>query len=74
MQTENRAVMNWLFLFAFIVAFLLSLGICPPDPLGSLDHRVESDQRTIPPLGEQAWQEEFAKYQQTPNSSRSILT
>jgi cytochrome c oxidase assembly protein subunit 15 len=66
-QTSNRAVMNWLFIFAFIVAFLVVFGgfvrltrsglsITEWNPISG----------TVPPLGEQAWQDEFAKYQQTP--------
>jgi cytochrome c oxidase assembly protein subunit 15 len=66
-QTKNRAVMNWLFLFAFIVAFLVVFGgfvrltrsglsITEWNPISG----------TIPPLGERAWQDEFLKYQQTP--------
>lgn len=66
-QTQNRAVMNWLFLFAFIVAFLVVFGgfvrltrsglsIVEWNPISGV----------IPPIGEAAWQEEFAKYQQTP--------
>src|SRR5687767_1876621 len=64
---HNRAVMNWLVLFAFIVAFLVVFGgfvrltrsglsITEWNPISG----------TIPPIGEQAWQEEFAKYQATP--------
>jgi heme a synthase len=63
----NRAVMNWLFVFASIVAFLVVFGgfvrltrsglsITEWNPISG----------TVPPLGEQAWQTEFAKYQQTP--------
>ena len=63
----NRAVMNWLFIFAFIVAFLVVFGgfvrltrsglsITEWNPISG----------TIPPIGEQAWQVEFTKYQQTP--------
>jgi cytochrome c oxidase assembly protein subunit 15 len=66
-QTENRAVMNWLFLFAFIVAFLIVFGgfvrltrsglsITEWNPISG----------TVPPIGEEAWQVEFTKYQQTP--------
>lgn len=66
-QTRNRAVMTWLFTFAFIVAFLVIFGgfvrltrsglsITEWNPISG----------TIPPLGEQAWLDEFAKYQQTP--------
>jgi heme a synthase len=75
-QTHNRAVMttarsarvgNWLFLFAAIVAFLVVFGgfvrltrsglsITEWNPISGM----------IPPIGESAWQEEFAKYQETP--------
>jgi heme a synthase len=66
-QTRNRAVMNWLFIFAFIVAFLVVFGgfvrltrsglsITEWNPISG----------TVPPIGEKAWLDEFAKYQQTP--------
>ena len=66
-QTHNRAVMNWLFTFAFIVAFLVVFGgfvrltrsglsITEWNPISG----------TVPPIGEQAWKVEFMKYQQTP--------
>jgi len=64
---RSRAVMNWLFVFAFIVAFLVIFGgfvrltrsglsITEWNPISG----------SMPPIGEKAWQEEFAKYQQTP--------
>ena len=64
---RNRAVMNWLFVFAFIVAFLVIFGgfvrltrsglsITEWNPISG----------SMPPIGEKAWQEEFARYQQTP--------
>jgi cytochrome c oxidase assembly protein subunit 15 len=64
---HNRAVMNWLFTFAFIVAFLVVFGgfvrltrsglsITEWNPISG----------TVPPIGEQAWQVEFTKYQGTP--------
>jgi hypothetical protein len=64
---RNRAVMNWLFLFVFVVAFLVVFGgfvrltrsglsITEWNPISG----------TMPPLGESAWQDEFAKYQATP--------
>jgi cytochrome c oxidase assembly protein subunit 15 len=66
-QTQNRAVMKWLLIFSFIVAFLIVFGgfvrltrsglsIVEWNPISGV----------VPPIGEQAWQEEFAKYQQTP--------
>ena len=65
--SRNRAVMNWLFLFAAIVAFLVVFGgfvrltrsglsITEWNPISG----------TIPPTGEQAWLDEFVKYQGTP--------
>ena len=65
--SQNRAVMTWLFIFAFIVAFLVAFGgfvrltrsglsITEWNPISG----------AMPPIGEQAWQDEFAKYQQTP--------
>ena len=75
---RNRAVMNWLFLFAAFVAFLIIFGgfvrltrsglsITEWNPISG----------TVPPIGESAWQEEFAKYQKTPefqqvNSSMTL--
>src|SRR5690554_4742761 len=64
---RDRAVMNWLFLFAFFVAFLVVFGgfvrltrsglsITEWNPISG----------TVPPLSEQAWLEEFVKYQATP--------
>jgi cytochrome c oxidase assembly protein subunit 15 len=77
-QTQHRAVMNWLFFFAFVVAFLVVFGgfvrltrsglsIVEWNPISGV----------LPPIGEQAWQAEFAKYQQTPefiqiNSSMTL--
>jgi cytochrome c oxidase assembly protein subunit 15 len=66
-KTQNRAVMKWLIIFAFIVAFLVIFGgfvrltrsglsIVEWNPVSGI----------VPPIGEQAWQAEFAKYQQTP--------
>lgn len=66
-QTRNRAVMNWLFIFAFIVAFLVVFGgfvRLTRSGLSITEWNPVSG--TVPPMGEQAWQEEFAKYQQTP--------
>lgn len=63
----SARVGNWLFLFAFIVAFLVVFGgfvrltrsglsITEWNPISG----------AIPPIGESAWQEEFTKYQETP--------
>ncbi|NOH03278.1 MAG: COX15/CtaA family protein [Chloroflexi bacterium] len=66
-KTQNTAVMNWLFIFAFVVAFLVVFGgfvrltrsglsIVEWNPING----------TIPPMGNHQWEAEFAKYQQTP--------
>lgn len=66
-KTQNPAVMKWLYVFAFIVAFLVVFGgfvrltrsglsIVEWNPLSGV----------LPPIGAQAWQAEFAKYQETP--------
>ena len=66
-QTRNRAVMRWLSIFACIVAFLIVFGAfvrLTRSGLSITEWNPVSG--TVPPMGEQAWQEEFAKYQQTP--------
>ncbi|MBC7879502.1 MAG: COX15/CtaA family protein [Anaerolineales bacterium] len=66
-QTQNNAVMKWLFTFAIIVAFLVVFGgfvrltrsglsITEWNPISG----------SVPPLSAEAWQDEFAKYQETP--------
>lgn len=63
----NRAVMNWLFLFACLVAFLVVFGgfvRLTRSGLSITEWNPVSG--TVPPVGEQAWQEEFTKYQATP--------
>jgi len=66
-KTKNTAVMNWLFIFTGIVALLIVFGgfvrltrsglsIVEWNPISGV----------IPPIGQQAWQEEFIKYQETP--------
>jgi heme a synthase len=66
-QTQNRTVMRWLFVFACVVAFLIVFGgfvRLTRSGLSIVEWNPISG--TIPPIGETAWQEEFAKYQQTP--------
>jgi cytochrome c oxidase assembly protein subunit 15 len=75
-QTQNRAVMtmvpnarvgNWLFTFAFIVAFLVVFGgfvRLTRSGLSIVEWNPISG--SMPPIGQQAWQEEFTKYQGTP--------
>ncbi len=66
-KTQNRAVMAWLFVFAFIVAFLVVFGgfvRLTRSGLSIVEWNPVSG--VVPPVGDQAWQEEFAKYQLTP--------
>jgi len=66
-QTQNNAVLKWLFIFTFIVAFLVVFGgfvRLTRSGLSIVEWNPISG--SIPPLGESAWQEEFEKYQQTP--------
>jgi len=77
-QTKNIAVMNWLFIFAFIVAFLVVFGgfvRLTRSGLSIVEWNPISG--SMPPVGQQAWEAEFAKYQQTPeylkvNSSMTL--
>jgi cytochrome c oxidase assembly protein subunit 15 len=73
---HNRAVMttvpsarvgNWLFLFASIVAFLIVFGAFVRLTRSGLSITEWNPiSGTVPPLSEAAWQEEFTKYQATP--------
>ena len=77
-QTRNRAVRNWLFIFAFIVAFLIVFGgfvRLTRSGLSIVEWNPISG--SMPPIGPQAWEGEFAKYQKTPeyikvNSSMTL--
>jgi cytochrome c oxidase assembly protein subunit 15 len=64
---RNQAVMNWLFVFASIVAFLVVFGgfvRLTRSGLSITEWNPVSG--SVPPLSEEVWQVEFAKYQQTP--------
>lgn len=66
-QTQHHSVMRWLFFFAGVVAFLIVFGgfvRLTRSGLSIVEWNPVSG--VFPPIGEQAWQEEFAKYQQTP--------
>ena len=66
-QTRSRAVMAWLFIFAGIVAFLVVFGGFVRLTRSGLSITEWNPIRgTVPPMGEHDWQEEFTKYQQTP--------
>ncbi len=74
-KTQNRAVMIWLFIFAFIVGFLIVFGGYVRLTRSGLSI-VEWDPITgvLPPMGEQAWEEEFAKYQDSPEFQKINYT
>ncbi len=66
-KTQNNAVMKWLSIFTFVVAFLVVFGgfvrltrsglsIVEWNPING----------AVPPIGQHQWEAEFAKYQQTP--------
>ena len=66
-RTQNRAVMIWLFVFAGLVAFLVVYGgfvRLTRSGLSIVEWNPVSG--AIPPIGEQAWQVEYSKYQQAP--------
>jgi cytochrome c oxidase assembly protein subunit 15 len=66
-QTPNRAVMNWLFTFSAIVAFLIVFGgfvRLTRSGLSIVEWNPVSG--VVPPISQPAWEQEFAKYQQTP--------
>ncbi len=66
-KTQNRAVMNWIFAFASVAAFLVVFGGFVRLTRSGLSI-VEWNpvMGAAPPLSQQAWQAEFAKYQQSP--------
>jgi cytochrome c oxidase assembly protein subunit 15 len=77
-KTQNNAVMTWLFSFAFVVAFLVVFGgfvRLTRSGLSIVEWNPVSG--AMPPIGQQAWQDEFSKYQKTPeymkiNSSMTL--
>lgn len=66
-KTQNRAVMIWIFTFASVAAFLVVFGGFVRLTRSGLSI-VEWNpvMGAVPPLDQQAWQAEFAKYQQSP--------
>lgn len=66
-QKDNKAVTNWLLIVCGLIMFMVVFGgavrltrsglsIVEWNPISGI----------IPPIGDEAWQQEFAKYQQTP--------
>lgn len=74
-KTQNRAAMIWLFIFAFIVGFMVVFGgfvRLTRSGLSIVEWNPVSG--VLPPLGEQAWQEEFGKYQGSPEFQKINYT
>jgi len=77
-STQNNAVRIWLNVFAFVVAFLVVFGgfvRLTRSGLSIVEWNPISG--SMPPRGDQGWQDEFAKYQKTPefikiNSSMTL--
>ncbi len=66
-KTQNTAVMKWLYVFGFVVAFLVVFGgfvRLTRSGLSIVEWNPISG--AMPPIGQQAWVDEFAKYQETP--------
>jgi cytochrome c oxidase assembly protein subunit 15 len=52
-ETRNRAVMTWLFVFAFIVAFLVVFEALSALPFGLSITEWNPISGTLPPIGQQ---------------------
>jgi cytochrome c oxidase assembly protein subunit 15 len=66
-KTQNRAIMMWLFIFAFTVLFLVVFGgfvRLTRSGLSIVEWNPVSG--ALPPIGERAWLDEFSKYQLSP--------
>ncbi|RME83143.1 MAG: heme A synthase [Caldilineae bacterium] len=64
---KNKALTIWLFVVSFLIVFMVVFGglvRLTRSGLSIVEWNPVSG--VIPPIGEQAWQAEFAKYQQTP--------
>ena len=77
-QTQNYAVMRWLFIFAFVVAAHTVFGGSVRLTRSGLSITEWNPiMGAMPPMSQQAWETEFAKYQQSPefikvNSSMTL--
>lgn len=66
-KTQNNAVMRWLFIFISIVAFIIVFGAFVRLTRSGLSITEWNPiSGSVPPLNAAAWQDEFAKYQETP--------
>jgi cytochrome c oxidase assembly protein subunit 15 len=77
-RTQNRAVMKWLFFFAAVVVMhTIFGGYVRLSRSGLSITEWNPIMGTVPPLNQQDWQAEFAKYQKSPefikvNSSMTL--
>jgi cytochrome c oxidase assembly protein subunit 15 len=66
-EKQNKAVTTWLFVVAGLIMFMVVLGGYVRLTRSGLSMvEWEPVMGVIPPIGEEQWQEEFAKYQATP--------
>ncbi|MFN2245682.1 MAG: COX15/CtaA family protein, partial [Candidatus Promineifilaceae bacterium] len=66
-ERENQAVTRWLFIVCGLIMFMVVLGgLVRLTRSGLSMVEWEPVHGIIPPLNEQQWEEEFAKYQETP--------
>ena len=66
-EKDNKAITNWLFVVCGLIMFMVVFGgyvRLTRSGLSIVEWRPVSG--VIPPIGEEAWQLEFEKYQQTP--------
>lgn len=65
--TKNKSVARWLFLITALAVVMVVLGgvvRLTESGLSMVDWHIVTG--IVPPMSEQGWQDEFAKYQQTP--------
>jgi len=66
-QTHNKTLSIWLFTVCFFIAVMVVFGgyvRLTRSGLSIVEWQVVTG--TIPPMGQEAWQAEFERYQQTP--------
>ena len=74
-RTQNRAVMKWIITFMLFAFFLVVFGgfvRLTRSGLSIVEWNPVSG--AIPPINQQAWQIEFARYQQTPEYQKVNYT
>lgn len=74
-ENDNKKVTTWLFVVCGLIMFMVVLGgyvRLTRSGLSIVEWNPVSG--VIPPIGEDAWQQEFAKYQQTPEFQKINTT